>query len=474
MTPDGGGDFRKTETGQDLFSIKVFLVATGILGAAFLGLTWISRGELGLSDGTAQTPSEEAQLEPAESDASEELASQLSQGEQILLATSALPIKQEGAAAIASGDYGAAVTAFERARRADVSDPETLVYLNNARIGEQEAYGLAIVVPLKSDPTTASSLLRGVAQAQTEINQAGGIQGKSLRIFLADDQEDVAIAQQIATDLSEFPDIVGVLGHNTTETANATSEIYTASALPFVSTSAGASPAIKQLLANDLPIADALAFYMARLNHRTAILFYDGNSDSSLAFKSNFEKALQANQGTMTAEVNLAELSASPPTETPTAEIFVLSPGDSPLKTATESIEIIPNDQVDHFYRHVFGGHELFSPEVLNLFGSMATGTILAVPEALYQSAASPFNEPTQDLWEKSTDWSTSASYNLIQAVITGLKQSPTRQGVQQAIDSNTNDAVRLLRVSINPDTRTGYELLSLGVMTKDGFQPEG
>ena len=104
----------------------------------------------------------------------------------------------------------------------------------------------------------------------------------------------------------------------------------------------------------------------------------------------------------------------------------------------------------------------------------MATGTILAVPEALYQSAASPFSEPTQDLWGKSTDWSTSASYNLTQAVITGLKQSPTRQGVQQAIDSNTNDAVRLLRVSINPDTRTGYELLSLGVMTKDGFQPEG
>ncbi|NEQ51607.1 MAG: hypothetical protein F6K11_15935, partial [Leptolyngbya sp. SIO3F4] len=209
------------------------------------------------------------------------------------------------------------------------------------------------------------------------------------------------------------------------------------------------------------------------LNHRTAILFYDGNSDHSLDFKADFEKALPKYNGTMTAEVNLADLPNSAPTETPEAEIFVLSPGDSPLETAKNSIEIIPNDKVDHFYRHVFGGQELFSPDVLELFGSMATGTILAVPEQVYQSKASPFSDAPRSLWEKPVDWTTSASYNITQSIIAGLQNSPSREGVQKALESDSNATVRLLRVRINPDAPTGYDLLSIGVMTKDGFQPD-
>ncbi len=476
MKPESGSNFRHADTvkDQDLFNIKVFLIAAGVLGAAFLGLTWLSRSELGLDNGPSQQLSEDVQLEVIEAEAEpEEPASQLSQGNQVLLATSALPIKTKGADAIAAGDYSTAIEAFESARRADMSDPETLIYLNNSRIGEQEAHGLAVIVPLQAEPTVASNLLRGVAQAQTEINQAGGIQGKPLQVLVTDDQGDVELAQQIATELSDLPDVVGVIGHGTTATANAAGEIYANGALPFISTQSVASPAIKPLLARDVPIADALAFYMAKLNHRTAILFYDGNSDYSLSFKSDFEEALKVNQGTMMAEINLAALPDSAPTETPEAEIFVLSPGNSPLETATESIEIIPNDQVDHFYRHVFGGHELFSPDVLNLFGSMATGTILAVPDSFYQSAASPFNDKSQALWGQTVDWTTSASYDATQSVITGLKQAQTRQSVQQAIDNYANDAVRLVRVKINPDTPTGYELLSIGVMTKDGFNPD-
>lgn len=466
MTTESGDNVRKVGTNQDLFGLKVVLVAVGILGLAFLSLTWLSRGELGVNTPTVQQP-EESQLEPSDP---EESPSPISQGEQVLLVTSTFPLKADGADALGAGDYDAAIQAFEQAREVDVSDPETLIYLNNARIGDNPAHGFAVIAPLSTDPEAAAHVLRGVAQAQTEINQAGGVQGKPLRIVIADDQGDVAIAQDIATELSQSSDVLGVIGHSSAATADAAAAIYAPDSLPFISTTESAG---QSLLSSDLPIAKALAFYMEKLNHRTAILFYDGNSDYSLAFRSDFQAALKTYNGTMTAEVNLANLPNSAPTETSEAEIFTLSPGGSPLETAKNSIEIIPNDKVDHFYRHVFGGHELFSPEVLELFGSMATGTILAVPDAVYQSAASPFNEAPRNLWETPVDWTTSAAYNVTQTMVAGVQTSPDRDGVQQALDNASDDTVRLLRVRINPDTTAGYDLLSIGVMTQEGFTPE-
>ena len=453
------------EINQDLFNIKVFLVSAGILGLAFLGLTWLSRGELGISNSRQRTESIQTELLDPEPEVP---TTNLSQGQQILRPTSAMPLKEDGAQAMAAGDYKAAITAFENARTVDKSDPEVLVYLNNARIGEQDAHGLGVVVPVDTDPATATSILRGVAQAQDEINQAGGIQGKPLRIFLADDQGDVVLAEKIATELSQSPDVVGVLGHYGADTTQASTDIYADAALPFVST----SPDGDTLLPSDLPVAEALAFYMDKLNHKSAVLFYDGNSTSSQTFRTKCKPALEKVQGTMTAEINLADIPEDLADNPPETEIFLLSPGNSPLKTATESIELIPNDKVDHFYRHIFGGHELFHPEVLELFGSMATGTILAVPDSIYQSAASPFSETARSLWETSVDWKTSASYNKVNSIIAALEQDPTGQTIQQVLDDKSNEAVRLLRVQVNPETATGYELRPIGTMTDNGFSP--
>jgi len=57
--------------------------------------------------------------------------------------------------------------------------------------------------------------------------------------------------------------------------------------------------------------------------------------------------------------------------------------------------------------------------------------------------------------------------------MITGIQSSPNRDGVQKALDSQSNDTVRLLRVKINPNNPAGYDLLSIGVMTGDGFKPD-
>jgi branched-chain amino acid transport system substrate-binding protein len=59
----------------------------------------------------------------------------------------------------------------------------------------------------------AQEILRGVAQAQNEINQSGGIKSVPLKVVIANDDNDPRIAQQIANNLVKNQDILGVVGN---------------------------------------------------------------------------------------------------------------------------------------------------------------------------------------------------------------------------------------------------------------------
>lgn len=65
------------------------------------------------------------------------------------------------------------------------NDPEARIFLNNARIGKQKSYTIATSVPIGTDPNESLEILRGVAQAQNEINASGGIKGVPLKVAIA-------------------------------------------------------------------------------------------------------------------------------------------------------------------------------------------------------------------------------------------------------------------------------------------------
>ena len=66
--------------------------------------------------------------------------------------------------------------------------------MNNAEIAEEKSYTVAASAPLGTDPKGSLEILRGVAQAQNEINHSGGINGVRLKVAIANDnnQEDQA------------------------------------------------------------------------------------------------------------------------------------------------------------------------------------------------------------------------------------------------------------------------------------------
>jgi len=122
------------------------------------------------------------------------------------------PEKELASAAFAKGNYEKAVSLLSASLTTLPNDPEALIYWHNARIGREQSYSIAVSVPIGSNVNVAQEMLRGVAQAQHQINQAGGIDGIPLKVQIIDDENDPAVAQQVATTLSKNPEILGVVG----------------------------------------------------------------------------------------------------------------------------------------------------------------------------------------------------------------------------------------------------------------------
>ncbi|MFM6132677.1 MAG: protein kinase domain-containing protein, partial [Sphaerospermopsis kisseleviana] len=110
-------------------------------------------------------------------------------------------------------------------------DPETLIYLNNAKIQTQftaeKIHTIAVAVPLGRSTTRGLEILRGIAQAQTYILQSG----HPLRILIADDHNRADSntgnnARRIAQKLVKYRDLLAVVGHYSSDATRQTLPIY--------------------------------------------------------------------------------------------------------------------------------------------------------------------------------------------------------------------------------------------------------
>ncbi|MEG4499200.1 bifunctional serine/threonine-protein kinase/ABC transporter substrate-binding protein [Microcoleus sp. F10-C6] len=170
-------------------------------------------------------------------------------GEEILIKTSASRLKQRGVNDFFASNYQSAFTLLKHSwNEEERKDPETLIYMNNALLKAKKAdyYTLAVAVPISNseggtvNSDLAREMLRGIAQAQTEVNLglfnsdrhndfpgqdflAGkDIKGKGIRVIIADDANLKAEAKARASSLVKQTEILGVVGHYTSEmTVNA-------------------------------------------------------------------------------------------------------------------------------------------------------------------------------------------------------------------------------------------------------------
>ena len=153
-------------------------------------------------------------------------------GQRTLFPGKGNPSRDKGIKAFSQEDYGAAVSAFQRAMNADRSDPEVVILYNNAKARLQgNPLALAAVVPVENNMNSAEEILRGIAQAQMQFNASGGVGGRLLEIAIANDGNQSDMAIQVARQLKDDPSILGVIGHNSSSATQAGLSIYVQSDL---------------------------------------------------------------------------------------------------------------------------------------------------------------------------------------------------------------------------------------------------
>jgi branched-chain amino acid transport system substrate-binding protein len=467
---------RKNETLPLLISLVVTL---GLIGGV---AWWLLRGfnPTGL---TGQTGNQVGQTDNQTNSATGGLAQNLpfdqrwSTGTRILLQQTSEQ-KQAGVQAMANKNYAEAVTAFQRSLAANRNDPEALIYLNNARIGDQKAYTVAVSVPVSTADNAALEILRGAAQAQNEINQAGGIGNVPLKVMIVSDDNLPNVCQQVAAGLVQDKSVLGVVGHFGSEATLAAAPVYQQGKLVLISPTStsvqisNAGSYIFRTVPSDRFTATALSRHLLNdLHKQNAAVYFNSSSSYSQSLKDEFTTALTSEGGQVVSEFDLNsnfDAAASlQQAKQQKAEALVLLANTATLDTALQVVA------VNRRGLPVLGGDSIYNPKTLQVGGENAAGMVVAVPWILLSNPQSKFVQTARSLWGGDVNWRSATAYDAVLTLAAAIQQNPSREGVQQALESSgfsvdgatgtvrflpsgdRNQAMQL--VVVQPGNRSGY-----------------
>lgn len=352
-------------------------------------------------------------------------------------------LKQAGVNAILAGKNDEAVSQLQGALQQNSNAPETLIYLNNARIGNKKAYTIGVVAPIGSDPNGSQEILRGVAQAQNEINQAGGINSVLLKVAIANDDNNEETAKQIATALVNNPEVLGVVGHWASQVTLAAAPVYDFGRLVAISPISTAvklsrfSHYVFRTVPSDYVAARALADHMlSKLQLKNAAVFFNSQSTYSQSLKSEFVTAVSLGGGQVSREFDLSDPSfnAAQSVEqarSQGAQLLMLAANTGTLDKAMEVV------QANQKRLSLLGGDDVYDLNTLKKGGEAAVAMVLAVPWHIESDPKSDFPRQSRQLWGgANVNWRTAMAYDAAQALIAALKRSPSRTGIQQTLES--------------------------------------
>ena len=416
---------------------------------------------------------------------SEAIQTRLSFGDRLLVNDTASSPKQAGIQALAAGNYAEATTNFETSLQAAQNDPEALIYLNNAQIGSAKAYTLAVSVPIGSNIAAAKEILRGVAQAQNEVNQASGINDVKLKIAIANDDNDPETARKIADGLVENPDILGVIGHFGSDTTLAAAPIYQERGLPMISPTStsvrlsGVGDYIFRSVPSDRLTGSALVRYqLDRLQKQKTAIFYNAQSNYSQSLQETVSTELLTLGGEVVAEFDLSEnfnaSNALNEAKNKGAEVLAILANTETLDAALQVVAANGRSLP------VLAGDSTYTAKTLQIGGQNAIGTIVAVPWHILGNPGAEFPKTASRLWGGEVNWRTAMAYDATRAFIAALQENPTRQGVQQTLSDRNfrtrgasqeirflpsgdrSQTVRLVTIKVGNRTSFGYEFVPL------------
>jgi len=409
------------------------------------------------------------------------LPDNLSAGERILFTSSRPRLKQRGVEKFAASNSEQAFNLFKQSWHKEYGkDPETLVYLNNAFLEVSNApyYTIAVAIPIcgrRPDSfallgAQAKEFLRGVAQAQTEVNlglsnasdrdfpgrgflPSQAINGKGLKVIIADDGNDKTRARQRAISLVNQPDILAVVGHASSEMTMYAVDIYNNNNLVLMSPGAATEELtdepkkffFRTQYTSSL-IARDLADYLLARNQRQVAILYNQESPFSASFKEEYTTYFRDRKGgnivcirdfdlftDFNAQRAIEEIQANAETA------IVLVPDPHVRGALNSALEII---KLNADRNWIAGAWMLMCPQMLefvsrqsqNLFEKL----ILSVGWHPLNSPNKEFPQQARSLWGEEGNTRIASAYDAARALIKALEmqQEPSREGMQRTLSS--------------------------------------
>jgi branched-chain amino acid transport system substrate-binding protein len=353
------------------------------------------------------------------------------------------PDKSAGLEAYSTGNYSLAQAKFEKSLQQKPNDPEALIYSNNAKSVSRNPVKIAITIPGNGDINGSHEVLRGVAQAQQEINSGGGINGRMLMVMIVNDGNNIATARQIAQDLAARSDILGVIGHYASGVTLGVADIYTQGNLVAISPVSSAvqisnkSPYLLRTVPSDSTAAKALSNYMVSILHRKkAVVYFNSESEYSKSLKGEFRGSVASQGGNVVAEFDLANSSFNgeqslAKAREQGAEVIMLASDSSALDRAYQVVQSNKN------VLPLLGGDDVYTSKTLDVTREQGQNMVLAVPWHVLGAGSENFAKRSRSLWGGDVNWRTATAYDATQALKVAIGIDPTRRGVQKALTSS-------------------------------------
>ncbi|MDZ7956827.1 MAG: AAA-like domain-containing protein [Aulosira sp. DedQUE10] len=372
----------------------------------------------------------------------------LSSGENNLFRSNNFNLNLEnGNDAFKRQNYSEAINFFQKAVDGAPNDPEPQIYLNNAQARQKGSpFKLAVVVPVDNYSTDAQEVLRGVADAQTKFNNAGGLNGRLLEIVIANDGNNQVVATQtVAQQLATNPAILGVIGHNSSEASFGALPEYKRVGLPIVSPTSTSSNLKSRVFFRAVPSTKLVAKKLAEFTNNTlgldkVVIFFDDSKESvySKMAKEDLEEELKEKVSIVrTVDLSKRNLDAKAEVELSVKQdqvrAAILLPG---VQTTSVAISIArANSQLPQEQRlQLLGNTALYSPNTLKQGGSAVEGLTLAVP--WFDDGTSSYAQEAEHRWKGKINWRTATGYDAAQALIKALSKDATRETVLRNLRS--------------------------------------
>jgi ABC-type branched-subunit amino acid transport system substrate-binding protein len=410
-----------------------------------------------------------------------------------------IQLKESGIAAMKSKNFDRAVVDFQAALKENPNAPETRIYLNNALIGNTKSYTIAIPVPIGEDTNyRALEMLRGFAQAQREINQG---KGHKIKLEIFNDLDRVDEGEKIADSLVKQPQILAVVGHNSSAINLAAAKIYNDKKLVFIApisvsdrlTGTDSPYVFKTNVRSDLVSQQLVGHMVNNLRKKKAAIFYVPNVPYSETLKSQFANKLAAKQGEIVELIDLSSPNFNPSqslqkAKLKGAEVIALFPT---RKYRDRTWNVLRDRDRKKIPMDVLGDiATLYSYDTLQQAGEAAKGMVLGVSWHVAEGERQ-FSKDSQQLWNASVNWATATSYDALKAAgtVISLDPDPARENVKNALTNNRNsivgsageikffngepmDKVTLVTVDRTPPnypytSGTGYDFLPLNLVPR-------